>query len=204
MRGDQDLVCRKTQDKGCENCPIQSKNPGQGIQEGDQAGQEGDIPRPHICQSPDEESGRSRYGESPAKYKEGSVEHGAKDHLTDFRPPGRGGSSRVKEEGMPLRSVLDRRKEAKRAAPVQNKRVPARTEGGQKGGGRASAPACGEQGDQCQEGGNFPLQGIRQEVRTAISFSLGESIMRQPVTPTALQPRLMHMVRACFPQVRHF
>ena len=38
----------------------------------------------------------------------------------------------------------------------------------------------------------------------AMSRSRGLSMMRHPVTPQALQPRDMHMVRHCFPQVRHF
>ena len=45
-----------------------------------------------------------------------------------------------------------------------------------------------------------PLQGIRLLVSTAISRSRGESMMRQPVTPTALHPSPMHMVSACLPQ----
>ena len=36
--------------------------------------------------------------------------------------------------------------------------------------------------------GNLPLQGIKLFVTIAISLSLGDSIMRQPVTPQALQP----------------
>ena len=48
--------------------------------------------------------------------------------------------------------------------------------------------------------GKRPLHGTRLLVITAISRSRGESIMRQPVTPTALQPKPMQVVRACFPQ----
>lgn len=43
-------------------------------------------------------------------------------------------------------------------------------------------------------GGKRPLQGIKLLVRMATSRSRGESMIRQPVTPTALQPRPMHMV----------
>lgn len=35
------------------------------------------------------------------------------------------------------------------------------------------------------------------------SFSLGESIILQPITPAALQPKLMHIVNACFPELQH-
>ncbi len=44
--------------------------------------------------------------------------------------------------------------------------------------------------------GKRPLQGTRQFVSMAMSRSLGDSIIRQAVTPAALQPKPMHMVRA--------
>ena len=43
--------------------------------------------------------------------------------------------------------------------------------------------------------GNRPLQGTKALVRMATSRSRGLSMMRQPVTPQALQPKPMHMVR---------
>ena len=52
--------------------------------------------------------------------------------------------------------------------------------------------------------GNRPLQGTKLLVIIAINRSLGESIIRQPVTPTALQPNPIHIVSACFPQVLAF
>ena len=50
--------------------------------------------------------------------------------------------------------------------------------------------------------GNLPLQGTKLLVRIASSRSLGESMMRHPVTPAALQPKPMHMVRLCLPQAQ--
>lgn len=41
--------------------------------------------------------------------------------------------------------------------------------------------------------GNRPLHGTKLLVRIAMRRSLGESIILQPVTPTALQPNPMHM-----------
>ena len=41
-------------------------------------------------------------------------------------------------------------------------------------------------------------------VKIAISLSLGELIILQPITPAALQPNPMHMVSACFPEVQAF
>ena len=52
--------------------------------------------------------------------------------------------------------------------------------------------------------GNLPLQGTKQLVSIAINRSRGESIILQPVTPTALQPNPIHIVSACFPQAEHF
>ena len=47
--------------------------------------------------------------------------------------------------------------------------------------------------------GNRPLQGTKLLVSTAISRSRGDSIILQPVTPQALQPKPIHMVRDCLP-----
>ena len=51
--------------------------------------------------------------------------------------------------------------------------------------------------------GNRPLQGTMALVRMARSRSRGESMIRHPVTPTALQPRPIHRVSACLPQPPH-
>ena len=47
--------------------------------------------------------------------------------------------------------------------------------------------------------GNLPLHGLKQLVIIAISFSFLSFIIRHPITPQALQPYPMHIVRACFP-----
>ena len=47
--------------------------------------------------------------------------------------------------------------------------------------------------------GNLPLHGTNEFVRIEINFSLGESIILQPVTPALLQPNPIHIVNACFP-----
>ena len=52
--------------------------------------------------------------------------------------------------------------------------------------------------------GNLPLQGIKVFVSIAINLSLGESIILHPITPHALHPNPMHIVRHCFPWVLHF
>ena len=52
--------------------------------------------------------------------------------------------------------------------------------------------------------GNLPLHGTNTLVKIAINLSLLESIILVPVTPTALQPNPIHIVRDCFPQAQHF
>lgn len=48
-------------------------------------------------------------------------------------------------------------------------------------------------------GANLPLHGTKLLVSIAINRSLGESIMRQAVTPAELHPKPMHIVKACLP-----
>ena len=50
--------------------------------------------------------------------------------------------------------------------------------------------------------GKRPLQGTKLFVSIAMRRSRGLSMMRQPITPAALQPKPMHMVSACLPQAR--
>lgn len=52
--------------------------------------------------------------------------------------------------------------------------------------------------------GKRPLQGMNELVTAAMTRSLGDSMMRQPVTPQALHPSPIHMVRACLPCAPHF
>ncbi len=52
--------------------------------------------------------------------------------------------------------------------------------------------------------GNLPLQGTKVLVSIAISLSLPESIILQPIIAEALQPNPMHIVSACFPHALHF
>ena len=47
--------------------------------------------------------------------------------------------------------------------------------------------------------GNLPLHGTKLLVSIAISLSLGESIILQPITPAALQPNPIHIVKHCLP-----
>lgn len=48
------------------------------------------------------------------------------------------------------------------------------------------------------------MQGTKLLVKMAISLSLGESMIRHPTQPAALQPNPMHMVIICLPVQQHF
>ena len=52
--------------------------------------------------------------------------------------------------------------------------------------------------------GNLPLQGEKLLVRAAIFLSASESMILHPVTPQALQPNPIIIVRACLPFVPDF
>ena len=52
--------------------------------------------------------------------------------------------------------------------------------------------------------GNLPLQGAKTLVKIAINFSFLDLIIRQPITPQALQPYPIHIVSDCFPWAPHF
>jgi hypothetical protein len=105
----------------------------------------------------------------------------------------------VKLEGTPCRMVWERNQETNRVI-----RTPARTR-------RTTSPAARKVPVRPEASppmkmlarvmrrGKRPLQGTKLLVRMASSRSRGESIIRQEITPAALQPKPMHMVRACFP-----
>ena len=103
-----------------------------------------------------------------------------------------GGSSKVNEDGTPFKSVWESIHET---AKVIN--IPART-------ARSSSAEEATEPENPfdtakniaimdMSAGKRPLHGTKLLVSIAISLSLGESIIRQPVIPAALQPKPMHM-----------
>ena len=114
-----------------------------------------------------------------------------------------GGSSNVKDEGSPFRSVLDKRFDTKKVARIPKTIIPVRIRVEEML-PKAPSPAMRNIVIREIRVGNLPLHGTKAFVKIAISLSLFESIILVPVTPTALQPNPIHMVRACFPQAEHF
>lgn len=102
-----------------------------------------------------------------------------------------GGNSSTKAEGIPFRSVLLRKKEAN-SVMLTARRISRKTK-------RPAAhgfPRAKKIPARRISVGNRPLQGTKELVRMAMSRSLGDSMMRQAVTPAALQPKPMHMSNA--------
>ena len=100
----------------------------------------------------------------------------------------------------PFRTVLDKIQDARKVIPILSKIAPVRSRAEIRVEPAVTPVAAKNMEIRAIRVGNRPLQGTRLLVKIAIRRSLGESIMRQPVTPAALQPKPMHKVRACFPQ----
>lgn len=99
-----------------------------------------------------------------------------------------GGSSSVNEDGVPRSTVEESRRETRNVMRRDRSSIP------------ISAPVEARLPNPRQERsarstGKRPLHGTREFVSIAIRRSRGESIMRQPVTPAALHPSPMSMVR---------
>src|SRR5690554_6093765 len=108
------------------------------------------------------------------------------------------GNSKVKLEGIPRRTVFDRSNEKRRVAPTPI-RITRRTTDEAITLLFLPSKTTVKKEDMIKRVGKRPLQGTKLLVRIAISLSRAESIIRQEVTPTALQPKPIHIVRDCFP-----
>ena len=108
----------------------------------------------------------------------------------------------MKEDGIPLRRVMDSSFVAAKVAATLMIIISVRT-AAESSDESAPPPIMKNIDITDMSIGNLPLQGIKLLVRTASSLSRGESIMRQPTTPAALQPKPIHIVSACLPQALH-
>ena len=133
-----------------------------------------------IGQKPDHQTGRGGHSHGPAQDEQGPVKDGADDDLS--RPGAAvGGSSRVKDEGTPFKSVLDNRNEAPRVARMAARiksvstRAVSREEstGFSIGSPAQTPPPAPRRAIMVSSRGNRPLQGMRLLVRMAMSRSLG-------------------------------
>lgn len=105
-----------------------------------------------------------------------------------------GGSSNMNDEGTPFNTVLDRTFDVMRVTVIPSRikhvsihpavSVP-----------KEDAPETKNTSIIAISPGKRPLHGTKLLVIIAIRRSLGDSIIRHPMTPQALHPNPMHMVR---------
>ncbi len=103
-----------------------------------------------------------------------------------------GGSSSVKDELMPF-SIVEERIFAARKVIKTPKMITPVSKNGEK-----KLPAAKKIVIIVIRVGNLPLQGTKLFVKMAMSLSLGESIILQPETPAALQPKPIAVVEIRF------
>ena len=104
-----------------------------------------------------------------------------------------GGSSRINDEGNPLRTVLERIFDVRSVIAIDNIINPVKN-------------IVDIKEDDVKnidinviKIGNLPLHGTKLFVKIAINLSLVESIILVPITPHALHPNPIHIVKDCFP-----
>jgi len=109
-----------------------------------------------------------------------------------------GGSSRAKEEGSPFNIVWT--EVLKQATSSQYPKGLLRSKRALKAPIEKNLQNFHkEHGYYCNQSWETTVAGYKLLVIVAISLSRGESIIRHPMTPAALQPKPMHMVRDCLP-----
>jgi hypothetical protein len=115
-----------------------------------------------------------------------------------------GGNSRINEEGVPRKSVIDSNFDTSIVIATENVIITVKINADTNESDTELTDPMKNADIKVISNGKRPLHGTKLLVSIAISLSLGELIILHPVTPTALQPNPMHMVNACFPQVLHF
>ena len=112
-----------------------------------------------------------------------------------------GGSSRMKELGVSGRRNLDKILETIKVIMIPRIIINIKKKAFNKDEVKVLVSGIKNMEIRAIRRGNRPLQGITALVIMAIKRSFLVSMIRQPVTPTALQPKPIHIVKACFPQV---
>ena len=110
-----------------------------------------------------------------------------------------GGSSRVKADGIPRRSVADSSLDTARVTAIAKRIKSVRMIEA----GNVDLLFTKKIVITDTNRGNRPLHGIKLLVKVAIKRSRGESMILHPTTPAALQPSPIHIESTCFPQVLH-
>ena len=110
----------------------------------------------------------------------------------------------MKNEGTPFNKVPDNILEVRKAIKNPRSRTDVRRKASHKAFRKGLEVSSAKKSvKMARIVGKRPLHGTKELVSMAIRRSLGESIIRHPVTPAALHPSPINMVRHCFPQVLH-
>lgn len=109
------------------------------------------------------------------------------------------GSSKIKGARSPFKTVEERHFEARSVVKKEKQRTRAIINAE-----RMGLPGARKMEMQAMIAPKRPLQGVRELVRIDINLSCSEGMMALFVTPTQLQPKPMHTVSACLPQLPHF
>lgn len=111
-----------------------------------------------------------------------------------------GGSSRVNDDGSPFKIVNESIFDISSVIKIEKIIRPSRVRADSVDDANLfDAPETKNMEIIAIKEGNLPLQGENIFVKIAISFSFFDSIILQPITPQALQPYPIHIVKACFP-----
>ncbi len=152
----------------------------------------------NIRKQPNQQSCGYGNNDCSAENEQSSVKDGANDDAAYFGNTVRR-QFKSKRDGLPFRNVEDRNFDAPRVESTDNTIMPSKTAAQRNDFAPPTADPTKIMEISAISVGNRPLQGTRLFVRSAIARSRGESIMRQPVIPQALQPKPIHMVKDCLP-----
>jgi len=112
----------------------------------------------------------------------------------------KGGSSSVKEEGNPFKSVLESSFVVKNVAKTPSSIAVVNRSDDKTEPTKPVPEPIKKRVMIATKAGKRPLHGTNALVRIASILSRGESMIRHPTTPAALHPNPMHIESACFPQ----
>ena len=110
-----------------------------------------------------------------------------------------GGSSKVKDDGIPLRKVADKNLDTTRVIPIPMSTTTIITKVATRELNWLFINPPINIEEIAMSRGKRPLQGTKLLVIMAIRRSLGDSIIRHDIIPAALHPNPMHMVSDCLP-----
>ena len=135
-----------------------------------------------VAGQPDDEAGRCSYADSAGQDEQSSVENRAYDDFTELRTPVRRQLQREGGRHAFQDCFGQKQGRQQRGENAEENKT-----------GKDSPIPIKNRVISMMRVGKRPLHGTMELVRMAISLSRGESIIRQPTTPAALQPKPIAM-----------